>query len=471
MKKWLNQNENFSARISSDFFCWLEDHEKKTWQAWEGYEFEVDKLISDLKLNYKSHFIFKCVGKDKVIQRIKTLFQVNDESKAKYVLRHQAFEVMYFKSDFKFKVSIELPNITATPKLQVKEKVKVLLVDDSKTILTILSTMLKSDPNIEIVGMLTNPLEAEKYILEKKPDVITLDIHMPEMNGVDLLKKIKNSMPVPTIMITSLNIQEGGLVLDALENGAFDYIQKPKMEDIAALTPILIEKIKAAANSTVATTISLKKPLVTPSIKFGGNLDHQLIALGASTGGTNALADLLTLLPENVPPIVIVQHIPPVFSAAFAKRLNELCKFAVKESEDGDILRPGLAIVARGGVQFKIIKRGDKLVVVHTDDPPLNRFKPSVDYLFNSVAEIAQYRHIAAALLTGMGNDGAHGMLNMRKAEIETIAQDEKTCVVFGMPREAIEIGGATYIEPLPKIAERLASVLDTRIKHKLKAS
>jgi two-component system chemotaxis response regulator CheB len=464
MKKWLDQKENISLRITSDFFCWIENLSKKTWTGWQGDIHEIEKLLSDINVNIQEGCHFKFVGNEKALNVFKSKYQYkNSEKNTKYILRNKPFNFVFYKIDFKFKLSVEDIKISETPTIVKKDKFKVLLVDDSKTILTLLSTMLKTDSAIEIVGMVTNPLEAEKVIREKKPDVMTLDIHMPEMNGVELLKDLKNKIPIPTIMITSLNIQEGGLVLEALENGAFDYIQKPRMEDVANLTPVLIEKIKLAANSNVAVSTSevSKSFSISPKISFKGNLDSQLIALGASTGGTNALADILTLMPEKIPPIIIVQHIPPIFSAAFAKRLNELCKFDVKESEDGDVLRPGLVIVAKGGVQLKLKKQGEKIIVVHTDDPPLNRFKPSVDYMFNSVADLSTSKLIAAALLTGMGNDGAKGMLKMKNVGIETVAQDEKSCVVFGMPREAIEIGGASYIESLLKIPERLSQILD----------
>jgi len=474
MKKWLDQKNTISIKVASDFFCWIEDLASCSWTAWEGSEAEIPKLRQELSNISLVDFNIKLVGKENAIKQFKLLNQTPEvEQKIKFVNREKPYEIVFYQEGFKFRLSKEEVILPINAINKPKEKFKVLLVDDSKTILTLLSTMIKTDASIEIVGMVTNPLEVEKIVLEKKPDVITLDIHMPEMNGVELLKKLKLKTPIPAIMITSLNIHEGGLVLEALENGAFDYIQKPKMEDIAALTPLLIEKIKLAANSKVSISNNdfTRKISHSTQISFTGNLDKQLIALGASTGGTNALADVLTLLPENIPPIVIVQHIPPVFSAAFAKRLNELCKFDVKESEDGDILRPGLAIVAKGGVQLKLKQQGENIIIVHTDDPPLNRFKPSVDYMFNSVAELATKRLIAAALLTGMGNDGARGMLKMKNAQIETIAQDEKTCVVFGMPREAIEIGGATYVEPLLKIPERLSYIIEKNNTSKKKVS
>lgn len=465
MKKWLKPHEDFSQKIQSDFFCCVESNSGESWVAWEGSNFEIEALCKEVRLLFNSNTLIRFIGKTSSINMFKKIFNQLQLNNIKYIVREKSFEIIYLQSIKKFRLSVE--------EVVENKKIKVLLVDDSKTILTIISTMLKSDTQIEIVGMLTNPLDALKVIAEKKPDVITLDIHMPEMNGVELLKLIQKQYSIPSIMITSLNINEGGLVLDALENGAFDYFQKPKMEDIVTLTPVLIEKIKAASTSNNKKSSSVKSEIQKnlQKVKFSGDYHQQLIVLGASTGGTNALADLLQTFPKEVPPIVIVQHIPPIFSAAFAKRLNELCSFEVKESEDGDILRPNLAIVAKGGVQLKVIQKNGKLVIAHTDDPPVNRFKPSVDYLFDSVALLLSQKQVAAALLTGMGNDGAKGMLNLKNKGVETIAQDENTCVVFGMPREAIELGGATYVEPLLNIGHKLAEILQHRKNIKAKAS
>lgn len=363
-------------------------------------------------------------------------------------------EVCFLPEINKVRVSIE----AITPQVMIEKvaatKFKVLIVDDSKTIRTILSKIFSSDPMFEVCAMAEKPSEVEALILKHKPDVITLDIHMPEMDGVTLLKTvITPKFHIPTVMISSISMAEGPLVLDALENGAVDYIQKPEMSEIANVTPIILEKVKIAAMSRSAKK-SFKGRASPVQVKDLCNLDS-LIVLGSSTGGTEAIREILTALPNKIPPMLIVQHIPAVFSLAFAKRMNDLCPFEVKEAEHGDEVRANRVLIAPGGQQMKMVHKNGKTFVEINDDAPVNRFKPSVDYLFTSVAK-SLYCHTTAVILTGMGKDGARGMLELRNLGVRTVAQDEETCVVFGMPKEAINIGGAEYIEPLNNIAERV---------------
>jgi two-component system chemotaxis response regulator CheB len=348
--------------------------------------------------------------------------------------------------------------------LGIKTKIKVLIVDDSKTIRTILSRIFQTDPQFEVCAMAEKPSEVESLILKHKPDVITLDIHMPEMDGVTLLKTIISpKYQIPTVMISSISMAEGPMVLDALENGAVDYIQKPELSEIEKVTPMIIEKVRIAALAN--TRIKLRYERTSVQIKEVCNNDS-LIVLGSSTGGTEAIRDILTALPSEIPPMLIVQHIPAVFSQAFAKRMNDLCPFEVKEAEAGDEVRANRVLVAPGGQQMKVVAKGSKHYIEINDDAPVNRFKPSVDYMFLSVSKIL-FTHTIAVILTGMGKDGAKGMLELKKLGVRTIAQDEESSVVFGMPKEAINIGAAEYVEPLSRIAEKIVVLTNDRKRKK----
>lgn len=333
-------------------------------------------------------------------------------------------------------------------------KTKVLIVDDSKTICQLLTRILNTDPELEVVATASLPSHVEALIEKHRPDVITLDIHMPEMNGVELLAKILPKYRIPTIMISSISMEESPQVLEALEIGAVDYIQKPSFSEIDSATPIIIEKVKAARTAKLVATTPMQtaeKPMSNAPLDTS-----RLIVIGSSTGGTEALKGILTRLPENIPPILIVQHIPPVFSKAFANRMNELCPFEVLEAKDGDEVRPNRVLIAPGAFQMSLIGRGNNLSVKVEDAPPMNRHKPSVDYLFKSVAKLKNLPPIAGVILTGMGADGADGLLELRKLGAHTIAQDEASCVVFGMPKEAIKRGAAEKIAPLLEIATLL---------------
>jgi two-component system chemotaxis response regulator CheB len=286
---------------------------------------------------------------------------------------------------------------------------------------------------------------------------MTLDINMPEMTGVELLKILLPKMFIPTVMISALGLHEGVEVMMALEYGAVDYIQKPAAGEIAQAAPIIIEKIVEAAHvrhrsPQVTHAPARSKGLGASGSNFGG---IRLLAVGASTGGTEAIKQVFTEFPQDVPPIVVVQHIPPYFSTAFANRLNELCAFEVREAKDGDAIVPGLALIAPGGLHLEVVERGGSLYARVFDGDPVNRFKPSVDVLFRSVSKVIGNK-ASGVLLTGMGNDGAKGLLEMKNAGAHTIAQDEESCVVFGMPRAAIELGGASEVKALGEVASAL---------------
>ncbi|OYZ20081.1 MAG: hypothetical protein B7Y39_11185 [Bdellovibrio sp. 28-41-41] len=338
-----------------------------------------------------------------------------------------------------------------------KRKIRVLIVDDSKTIRELLTKILSQDPNINVVGQAEDPLKAELLLPTTKPDVITLDVHMPRMTGVQWLKTLVPKYKLPVVMITSLELKDGNEVFEALELGAIDYIQKPSLSDLNSAAPLIREKVINAASAKVRGPRHIKKfvPSGNPNFAFD---PHIVIAIGASTGGTEALKEVLTALPKNIPPIVIVQHIPPVFSRAFADRMNSLCPFEVKEAESGDAVHSNRVLIAPGGTQMKVIKKPSGLFVEINDDPPMTRHKPSVDYLFQSVAETLGKKTIGV-ILTGMGSDGTNGLLKMKEKGSMTLSQDEDSCVVYGMPKSAWESGASQLQVPLDEIPLKLTQL------------
>lgn len=347
---------------------------------------------------------------------------------------------------------------TLNPRSEKRRKRRVLIIDDSKTIRDLLQRILETDPDLEVVGSACDGFEADRLTSALKPDVITLDVHMPGMTGVEWLEKSISKLRTPVVMITSLHLQEGNEVFRALELGAVDYIQKPSFADLKQSGSLICEKIREASYAKV-----IRHPRSATRSVEAGKLDTSgVLALGASTGGTEALKSVLCALPELVPPIVIVQHIPPVFSKAFADRMNQLCAFEVKEAEDGDELKPSLALVAPGGKQMKIERTPKGYCVRITDDPPVNRHKPSVDYLFHSVAEHIGKRAVGV-ILTGMGNDGAAGLRSMRDQGARTLGQDEASSVVYGMPRIAFETGAVESVASLHEIPKLILSHLTGR--------
>lgn len=331
-------------------------------------------------------------------------------------------------------------------------KRKVLIVDDSKTIRQILSKIISEDPRLEVVAEAERPSQVEALILKHKPDVITLDIQMPEMDGVALLKIIQPKYHIPTVMISAISKDEGPQVLQALEAGAIDYIQKPNLNELDEVSKIIRERIVTAAGAKVRRRSNSPRR---SAVKTNSFEKKSLIVLGASTGGTEAIREILQSLPAAIPPILIVQHIPPVFSAAFANRLNEICLFKVHEAKNGDEVLENNVYVAPGGTQMGVQVQGHKLVIQITDDAPVNRHKPSVDYLFKSVSE-AKLPRLTAVILTGMGGDGSKEMKRLRDQGAHTIAQNEETCVIFGMPKEAIKLGGVEFTLGLDEIAQKM---------------
>ncbi|MCQ8822027.1 chemotaxis response regulator protein-glutamate methylesterase [Pseudoalteromonas agarivorans] len=335
--------------------------------------------------------------------------------------------------------------------------VKVLIIDDSPLIRRLLSEILSQASDIEVVGCAEDPYQAREMIKLLNPDVLTLDVEMPKMDGISFLRNLMRLRPMPVVMISTLTQQGSPITLEALELGAVDFIAKPTVnvkQQMSQYAYVVQQKVRVAAGARVR---SFKK-VSTVSEPLPSNaqfLLNKVIAIGASTGGTEAIKEVLIKMPTNCPAIVITQHIPPVFSTSFAQRMDRTCAINVKEAQHGDKLTAGWAYIAPGGLHLSIKKRGASLYCELDDSEPVNRHKPAVDVLFNSLLECGG-KNIVAALLTGMGSDGAKGLLSIKQAGGYTIAQDEFSSVVWGMPKAAVDLGAAHEIVALDKVTQRL---------------
>lgn len=343
------------------------------------------------------------------------------------------------------------------------KKIRALIVDDSALMRQLLTQLLSSDPEIEVVGNASDPVAARDKIRTLSPDVLTLDVEMPKEDGVTFLRHLMQAHPMPVIMVSSLTERGGETTLKALELGAFDFVTKPKLDMQRGTMEIgkeIIAKVKAAARGGVR-----RRPpragngppeAPRPAVGMSLRTTQKVLVIGASTGGTEALREVLTALPANAPPVVVVQHMPPVFTRQFAERLNGLCKVTVKEAADGDALMTGRVLIAPGGeAHLEIVRSGASYSVRLVKAPPVGHHRPSVDVMMDSAARNVGPNAVGA-ILTGMGSDGAKGLLAMRRAGATTLAEDESTCVVFGMPKEAIACGGAEYVVPLDRMAGAL---------------
>lgn len=342
-------------------------------------------------------------------------------------------------------------------------RIKVLVVDDSALVRQILHDVLRHDAEIEVVGTASDPYLAWEKIKTHSPDVLTLDVEMPRMDGLMFLQKVMAARPTPVVMISSLTENGCETTLRALELGAVDFVTKPKIDvstGTVELAEAIVAKVKAAARARVrvrpaVATKSTRPATALPRSESLIKSTQKVIVLGASTGGTEALFDVLTELPADAPGAVIVLHMPAGFTRSFAQRLDGNCRIRVKEAQDGDRILDGHALIAPGGLQMTVERSGANYSVRVAPGPPVNRHCPSVDVLFHSCARVLG-ANACGAILTGMGADGAHGLLAMRQAGARTIAQDEATCVVFGMPREAIALNAAEAVLPLNAIPSRL---------------
>jgi two-component system chemotaxis response regulator CheB len=360
-------------------------------------------------------------------------------------------------------------------------KIRVLTVDDSALMRQVLATLLSHDSEIEVVGSAPDPYIAREKIKALNPDVLTLDVEMPKMDGLTFLEKLMRGHPMPVVMVSSLTESGCQTTLKALELGAVDFITKPKIdlrEGMEEVAQDLIAKIKAAAHANVKRDAHLVKRSPSADAEASGTAHtasrltngrpssamikttDTIIAIGSSTGGTEAVKDILVALPPNTPPVLITQHMPERFTKTWADRMNGLCRISVKEAEDGDSVLPGHALIAPGSYHMTLVRSGARYTVRINQDPPVNRHRPSVDVMFDSVAKYAGANSVGV-ILTGMGGDGAKGMLAMKQAGASTIAQDEASCVVFGMPKEAIKLGCVDKVLPLGDIAAAVLSYVN----------
>jgi len=347
----------------------------------------------------------------------------------------------------------------------VTKKVRVLIVDDSSLVREILSQGLGADPGIEVVGTAADPYQARDLIVTLRPEVMTLDVEMPRMDGVEFLRRLMPQYPLPVVMVSSLTERGKQITLDALEAGAVDIVAKPKADVARGLSAMMGElraKVKSAATANVS-RYKQARPAPGPKLVQRSLTEStdKVIAIGASTGGTEAIKEVITRFPATSPGTVIVQHMPAGFTKIFSERLNSLCAMEVKEAEDGDRVRPGRVLVAPGGMHLSIQRSGGLYLAVVRPGPLVNGHCPAVEVLFDSVATQVG-RNAVGVMLTGMGADGADAMRRMREAGARCFAQDEATSVVFGMPKEAHARGGAERLVPLDRMADAVFAALNS---------
>ncbi len=364
------------------------------------------------------------------------------------------------------------------------QKIKVLCVDDSALIRSLMTEIINSQPDMTVVATAPDPLVARELIKQHNPDVLTLDVEMPRMDGLDFLEKLMRLRPMPVVMVSSLTERGNEITLRALELGAVDFVTKPKVgirDGMLDYAEKLADKVRAASRARVRPAAPVRAPAAAgagAAPHAGAHAAHahapaaaapminnplvsteKLIIVGASTGGTEAIREVLQPLPPDAPAVLIAQHMPPGFTKSFAQRLNGLCRITVKEAEHGERVLPGHAYIAPGHAHLLLARSGANYIAHLSDDPPVNRHRPSVDVLFRSAAQHAG-KNAIGVILTGMGRDGAAGLLEMRKAGAFTLAQDEASCIVFGMPREAIALGAADEIASLSEMSRRVMTRL-----------
>ena len=339
-------------------------------------------------------------------------------------------------------------------------KTKVLIIDDSALIRSVLREIINAQPDMEVIGVAPDPLVAREMIRNTNPDVLTLDVEMPKMDGLDFLEKLMRLRPMPVVMVSSLTEKGSEITMRALELGAVDFVAKPKISVQSGMreyADVIADKVRAAAKARVRSRAKAAgapdKPTTLPLLRQTLASSEKLIMVGASTGGTEAIRAFLTKMPPDCPGVVVVQHMPEGFTRSFAERLDSLCAISVKEAVDGERILPGHAYIAPGHSHMALGRSGANYVVRLDQGQPVNRHRPSVDVLFRSAAVHAG-KNAVGVMLTGMGKDGAEGMLAMKDAGAYNFAQDEATCVVYGMPREAVQIGAVDEVGPIQNLAE-----------------
>lgn len=343
-------------------------------------------------------------------------------------------------------------------------KIRVLCVDDSALVRGLMTEIINGQPDMEVVATAPDPLVARELIKQHNPDVLTLDVEMPRMDGLDFLERLMRLRPMPVLMVSSLTERGSEITLRALELGAVDFITKPRLgirDGLMEYSELIADKIRAtsrarlrpqaAASAATPAPARLTRPLAST---------EKIVVIGASTGGTEAIKDVLQPLPPDSPAILITQHMPAGFTRSFAQRLDSLCAVTVSEAVHGERVLPGHVYLAPGGeMHLKLARSGANYVIELEAGPPVNRHRPSVDVLFESAATTAG-KNAIGVILTGMGKDGANGLLSLKRAGAQTLAQDEASCVVFGMPREAIALGAADEVVPLDNMSERILARL-----------
>src|SRR3954465_5099008 len=349
-------------------------------------------------------------------------------------------------------------------------KIKVLIVDDSALIRSVMSEIIGSQSDMEVVGVAPDPLVARELIKQTNPDVLTLDVEMPKMDGLDFLEKLMRLRPMPVVMVSSLTERGSEITMRALELGAVDFVTKPKISIQSGMreyTELIADKIRAASKARIKPRVLPAAgkgagPAQLPALRNPLTSSEKLIIIGASTGGTEAIREFLMQMPSDCPGILITQHMPEGFTTSFARRLDTLCKIAVREAAGGERVLPGHAYIAPGHSHLLLARSGANYMTKIEQSEPVNRHRPSVDVLFRSAAQAAG-KNAVGVILTGMGKDGAAGMLEMKTAGAYNFAQDEATCVVFGMPREAIALGATHEVGPLMALPGLVLGYLATQ--------
>ena len=345
--------------------------------------------------------------------------------------------------------------------LTANKTIKVLVVDDSAVVRKVLTQNLGNDSNIEVVGTAPDPYIARERILDLKPDVLVLDVEMPRMDGITFLDKLMRAKPMPVIIFSSLTPKGSQMAMEAMQCGAVDVVCKAgEAYKVGDAIEDLIQKVKAASKVNVEHLVKNLKNRIKPAKRLSLSVTtHKILAIGASTGGVQALSTVIKMMPPNSPGTVIVQHMPPNFTKSFANRLNDECDVTVKEAQDGDRVLPGHVLIAPGGYHMVLSRSGANYYVKIKDGPRIKHQKPSVDVLFDSVSQYAGANAVGV-ILTGMGDDGAEGMLKMKQAGARTVAQDEESSVVYGMPAAAVKIGAAEKQVSLNQVAETVLKLL-----------